>query len=271
MTPQHAQLAAEQQALLQALWMRNSQQATEVLLPLAAGPAAFTRRGMACYRANGLALAQRALPAAYPVLAQLIGGDSFAALAADFWQQHPPQRGDIAQWGAALPAFVGQSPQLADLPWLADLATVEWALHQVATAADVAPDLASFVLLGTTDPATLALVPAAPLHCIASAWPVVSILQAHRTGVPSLEAVGERLRTHAPGDSALAETALVWRQGLRPVLQQAAPGEPEFIAALWRGASLSDALQASPQLDFNQWLAPAVHSARITGVRHCVS
>ena len=260
-------LAAEQRALLRAVWASDSPSALNYIANFAEDTLASTQRGLNCYRANGFALAQRALPAAFPVLAQLVGEDGFAALAADFWQQQPPQHGDIAQWGAALPAFVQASEQLADVPYLADVAEVEWALHGAATAADTVPDLASLQLLAGTDPATLALVLCEPVVCIASEWPVVSIVNAHRIGQPPLEDISLRLRANTHSGARVGECALVWRQGLRPMLREAAAGEVDFITALQRGAGLVAALQASPLLDFNQWLVPAVQTALLAGVR----
>ncbi|APW45233.1 putative DNA-binding domain-containing protein [Rhodoferax antarcticus] len=92
-------LAAQQQALLASLFDWPPDVAINNLASYADSTWA---RGLKVYQANGHALAQRALQAAYPVLAQLLGSESFAALAQDFWHQQPPQRGDIGQWGEAL-------------------------------------------------------------------------------------------------------------------------------------------------------------------------
>ena len=69
-------------------------------------------RGLEVYKANGHALAERALVAAYPVLAQMLGDESFSALARALWHATPPQCGDMAQWGDTLAEFVAASVQL---------------------------------------------------------------------------------------------------------------------------------------------------------------
>ena len=61
-------------------------------------------RGLQAYRANAGALAERALAAAFPTLQQLLGDESFAALARHFWLASPPAHGDIATWGEGLSA-----------------------------------------------------------------------------------------------------------------------------------------------------------------------
>ena len=78
-------LARQQHALLGALLAQpGSQSATgaqERLEGLVLEPSS---RGLAAYRANGHALAERALCAAFPVVRALVGEDSFAALARAF-------------------------------------------------------------------------------------------------------------------------------------------------------------------------------------------
>ena len=232
--------------------------------------AALARRGLLAYQSNGLALAERALGAAYPVLAQLIGDESFVPLARQVWRQQPPQRGDLAFWGGGLAAFIEAAPQLAEEAFLADVARVEWALHCAATVADVRPDLPSLALLsagdgqGDGDDANApALTLGAGVVVLASRWPVVSIVNAHLSGEPTMEQAAERLQ------SAIGEHALVWRQGFKPRLLSISAAEYVLLAALRAGSSLDDALQqaleASPEFDFGLWLAESVAMGLVVG------
>ena len=143
-------------------------------------------RGLQVYQANRAVLAARTLASTYPVTAQLIGMESFEPMARHFWKMYPPERGDMGQWGAQLGDFLSTAAQLADEPFLGDVARVEWALHSSASAADAALDAASFALLAkfaAADDApavTLLLSPGTVIF--ASAYPVVSILHAHIVG-----------------------------------------------------------------------------------------
>lgn len=274
MTP----LAQAQQALLAAILYRpgGADAAAARLLPLVLPPSA---RGLAAYRANGHALAERALAAAYPVLQALIGAEDFAALARDFWHRRPPECGDLAHWGTDLPDFVRNNPMLAQVPYLADVAQVEWALHRAATAADPSADPASFARLTDTDPDQLGLTLAPGLALIASRWPVVTLVVAHQRTPPDLQTAGARLREGA------TETALVYREGLRAVVRDCGPGEQTLLSALLAGTPLGPALTAAvaqdPALtaasrvpfDFGAWLPSAVQSGLVLGahalpVRH---
>lgn len=223
-------------------------------------------RGLQVYQANRAMLAGRTLVSTYPVMAQLIGVESFEVLARHFWQQHPPTRGDMGQWGEQLADFLTAAPQLAGEPFLSDVARIEWALHACASAPDAVLDAASFVLLtklGSADdapPVTLRLNPGTALF--ASAYPVVSIVQAHLAGQSTLQNAADLL------DQGIGEYALVWRQGFKPNVRAVCGAEYKFVCALANGLGLDDALMAAtdtdPEFDFTTWLAAAVQSSLVT-------
>ncbi len=251
-------LAQQQQALLAMLFDRPHADAANTI-------AVYTdttwARGQKVYQANGHALARSALHAAYPVLAQLLGEESFDALAHALWHAQPPQRGDAAQWGDALADWVRASDQLAAEPYLADVAAVEWALLRAASAADGLADAASFALLTEHDPADLWLVLSPGCATLCSAWPVVSIVTAHLYQTPSLAHVGQLLR------DGVGEDVLVWRSGLRPLVRELQAGEAAFLAALLEGHALGSALDVAPALDISAWLPMAVQTGLLLGAR----
>ncbi len=262
----NARLAAQQQALLAALYAPRHADAMKIVAacarPERAGGLKHLERGLQAYRSNGHALAQRVMAAACPVVAALMGEENFAGLSRQFWQRHPPSRGDMAQWGAGFPAFLETLAELMqEEPYLADVARVEWALHTAATQADAQADLDSFALLESREPSATALVLSPGAQCVPSRFAVVSIVQSHLTGEPTLAQAGERVR------EGVAETALVWRQGLKPSLRHAQPGEAAFLAALQHNRPLADALDAAPELDFEQWLVPAVQTGLLVAAR----
>ncbi len=251
-------LARQQQALLALLfdWPNDDAQ-----LSIASYADATWARGQKVYQANGHALACSALRTAYPVLVQLLGDESFDALARALWHAHPPLRGDAAQWGSTLTDWVRTSDQLACEPYLADVAALEWALHRAASAADGLSDPASFALLTTHDPADLLLVLAPASACLCSAWPVVSIVKAHLHPTPDLTQVSQLLR------DGIEQEALVWRSGLRPLVREAHRGETTFVTELLAGQTLGSALDQATDLDISAWLPMAVQTGLLLGAR----
>lgn len=264
-------LVAQQQALLQALLVRPGSADADSCKERLAGfidvSNPQTARGLAAYRANGHAMAERVLRSAYPVVAQLIGADNFALLARDLWHQHPPQRGDLTQWGDALPSFLQHNEQLADVPYLSDVAHTEWALHTATGAADMAPDPGSFARLAQEAPEGLALTLAPGTAVVCSAYPVASLIGAHLHAKPRMDEAAQRLR------DGQGEHALVWRQGHRARLQGIQPSASALLQALLAGADLPQALNAAlaeadcaNAFDFSAWLSAAVTDALVIGV-----
>jgi uncharacterized protein (UPF0276 family) len=203
--------------------------------------------GLAVYLNNAHGLALRCLGAAYPVLRELVGAESFDALAGAYRRADPPRRGDLADWGGGLADWLAQSAELmADAPYLPDMARLEWALHRAETAPGTpAPDgpPPGLHLLADTDPAELRLGLAAAAQVWISSYPVAAIWQAH-------QAVDEPagLMTDEHHAAALAHAAAA-RGGLMPgaldagqaaaALDGAAPAGPQAAALAQRSARLA--------------------------------
>ena len=251
-------LAAQQQALLEALFLLPADDAIE---NDGSNAIKTQARGLKAYKSNAHAVAERALQAAYPVLTQLLGAQSMGALARAYWHAHPPVCGDLTQWGGALPEFVCASEQLAGEPYLADVARVEWVLHVGATAADGVADYASLALLTQPDSGDVRLQLAPGCAVLQSPWPVVSLVNAHVGGEPTLADAG--LRLHA----GTGEVALIWRAGWRMQVREALDGELALVSALLAGHSLGHALDAAPALDVPVWLPMAVQTGLLLGAR----
>ncbi len=227
------------------------------------------QRGLLAYRINAAASAERALATAYPTVAALVGAESFAALARDLWRQRPPERGDLGEWGAALPDFIADSPSLSSEPYLADSARLDWMVHCASRAADAPDTQPALDALATQSPDTLRLGLRPGTDVLASAWPVASIWLAHRPG---------ELQTHDGGDRfaavrrALAEgrgeAVLVWRDGFSVCVQAVDVESAEFTRALLDGTSLAAALDvAGDGFAFNLWLVRAVQARCIVTVQ----
>lgn len=231
--------ARRQRRLLDALWSRAD--------------AGLDPAGLAAYRANAGAAAERALAAACPTVQQLVGDEAFAAIARQLWRQHPPVLGDLAQWGDALPVWLAADAALADEPFLADVARVDLAVHRAEMAADAGLDPARLARLADTDPAALRLRLAPGAALVVSSHPVATIWLAHR------RTDADRF---APVRTAFAagqgENAFVWRQGWRGAVAAVTGADAVFLQALLEGATLADALDRTPDLDFEAWLLLAL-------------
>ena len=247
-----------------ALALTLAQEQSHLLQAIAGnGGSTFNARGLQVYQANRAVLAERTLASTFPVLTQLIGAESFEPLARHFWQQCPPTRGDMGQWGAQLPEFLDAAAQLADEPFLGDVARIEWALHRAASAPDAIMDAPSFALLADDTAQAVGLVLSPGTTTLASAWPVVSIVNAHRVGQPTLDVAAELL------GQGRGEHALVWRKSFKPMLRELSEAQYQVIISLKKGETLEAALDHASRVeatfDFSTWLGQAVQTGLITG------
>jgi hypothetical protein len=168
----HPGLHAQQHAFADAL--RNAESAAP-LLPLLAGNAAQNQARLALYRGNVLANSIAALRQHFPVLEQIVGETFFEGLARAFWQAMPPTCANLATFGAQLPVFLETFEPTAHLPYLADVARLEWAVHQAEDAADLPVDAVSEEPAVLTMPGTSVLV---------STFPIAHIWLAHQADSP---------------------------------------------------------------------------------------
>jgi len=253
--------ALRQQLLVRSLWRDNTVAAVQGWLRESPER---VQRGLGAYAANGGAGAERALAAMFPCVAALMGEAGFALLARAYRLAHPPARGDLAWLGEGLAGFIAADPQLADVPYLADMARLEWRLDRAEHAADANPRPESLQLLGETDPQALRLQLAPGAALWRSPWPVVTIRAAH-----GLQAAGA-VDPFAAARTALAqgegERVFVWRQGFKPCVT--ALGEPEacFVEALLQPCTLGQALdRAGPDFQFEPWLLQALSQGVLLG------
>jgi len=264
--PAAAREARRQQLLLGTL---ESGADTEGLAAWLVAAPARQQRGLLAYRINAAASAERALATAYPTVAALVGVEPFAALARDLWRQRPPERGDLGEWGAALPDFIADSQALSSEPYLADSARLDWLVHRASRAADAPDTPPALDALATQAPEALRLGLRPGTDVLASAWPVVSIWLAHQADELESCDGGDRF---AAARNAFAdghgETALVWRDAhfvrVEPIDREGA----DFTRALLGGASLAAALDAAgDDFTFDDWLVRALQARRIVTVQ----
>ena len=102
-----------------------------------AGPAERTRKRLRFYRGNVQANAAKALSSAYPVCKAIAGDAFFEGLANVYASRIPSRTGDLNQYGDGFSALVADFPPAREIPYLADVARLEWAAHRAHYAADV--------------------------------------------------------------------------------------------------------------------------------------
>ncbi len=71
-----------------------------------------------------------ALSAIYPAIRALVGDDYFDGLAARYANASPPVSAVLAGYGAGFADHLGSRPELSQVPFLPDVARLEWAMNE---------------------------------------------------------------------------------------------------------------------------------------------
>ena len=250
--------AERQRRLVESLLASTAQAST--LPTREAGERAL--RGLQAYRANADASAERALATAFSTVKMLLGEEDFRQLAREFWRAAPPQRGDLGEWGEALPGWLAAHGQLAEWPYLADAARLDWALHRCERAADEEPERASLARLGDTDPARLAVEFMPGVSLVESDWPIGLLHRAHHVDDRLFDALREAIA------SPRGEAVLVARAGWKAVPTTLDAATAAWTRLLLDGCDLGSALAAAGDgFDFAAWLATALQANWLKGIR----
>lgn len=134
---------------------------------------------LAVYAGGYLARTQQALAEVYEAVHHVLGPGTFAQLSQAYAQQHPSRDYNLSLVGRHLPAFLTTYVLTQRLPFLPDLARLEWLVCQAFHAAQQSPLAASqlpVAPLKVWERARLHFQPAVGL--LTSAWPVLDIWQA---------------------------------------------------------------------------------------------
>jgi hypothetical protein len=211
---------------------------------------------LAIYRNTVQASLAEVLAAAFPVVRRIVGGAFFDELCRRYITANPPRRPQLSAYGADLPEFIAANAALAELPYLADTARVEWARGEAYFAADaVALDPAALTRIAEDRLADSRLMLHPALRLVRSRFPVAKIWrinQPENAEVPRI-------------DMGAGEAVLVSRPQARVILREIGKGDAAFVAAIEAGATLGGAVEHAQQEDPDFAFADALRDHLING------
>jgi len=144
-----------------------------------ASPQALAR--LAVYRGNVYGNYLKALTGSYPIVRAIVGEDFFDGMAREYARQYPSTCGDLNAYGGMLAEFVENFPHTRDLPYLSDVARMEWLAHRAYYAADGnAFDAARLMRTQQGNQAALRPVLAPACVLLESSWPLKRLWDIHQ-------------------------------------------------------------------------------------------
>lgn len=216
------------------------------------------------YRNNARISLTQALADVFPVIGRLVGEAFFAQLARAFLRAHPSRSGNLHGLGREMALFLCGLPEARALPYLADVAALEWAYHEVFHAADAVPlDVARLARIPEADQGQLRFRLHPATRFVASRYPIFAIWEANQDG------------SDVAGTIDLdggADYLMVARRGLDSFVARLAPGEFALGAEISAGATLAQAceaaLAADPATDVGEAFGRLAASGTIAGLYH---
>jgi len=133
----------------------------------------FRSQAFAVYRNTSARGVVEALRASFPTVDMLVGEEMFTEVALDYRGVSPPAGPVLSDYGADFASYLGRQPWTCELPYLADVARLDWLWLETFLAPDAAA--ASPSLRGNPG---IALHPATRFAWLAT--PAMTIWQAHR-------------------------------------------------------------------------------------------
>lgn len=168
----------------------------------------------------------------YPALFAVLGETSFHNLVTDYLMAHPPTHFSLRYAGEHVASFLTTHPLSADYSYAADLARLEWSMHEAFDAADAEPIQAE--RLAAVDPerwADLRFTMTSSLQLLDLSWRVAPIAVAVKNGdeIPAASSEPVNLR--------------VWRQEWKVWQREIAASEAALLRAFMGGSSFGGACE----------------------------
>jgi Uncharacterized protein conserved in bacteria len=181
------------------------------------------------YRNNVTVSLSDALAEGFPVIVKLVGERFFAAMAREFVRSHPPRSPLMAFYGAEFADWLRDFPPVAALPYLSEVARIEYARREAYHAKDVAPlDPQSLGALSPDALGALHFVPHPAVRMVRTLHPALSIWARNAGATDWVDAPAGEVLISRPG----------WDVQISP----APEGTADTLFALAQGMPLGRAL-----------------------------
>ncbi|MEW8509920.1 MAG: DNA-binding domain-containing protein [Candidatus Thiodiazotropha sp.] len=192
------------------------------------------------YRNNFVVLNGDALADMYPVIKRLLGAEAFRLPATAYVRDFPPMDRALLLYGERFADFLAAVPELSGLPYLADVARLEYAW----TAAYHADDVVSLgqhqiAALPPDGVENLSLRPHPSMHCISSDYPIYSIWLANQ---------GEQMEETISLDEGGSQVVVI-RPKVEVEVREVSPGSLALLQSLASGETIGAAYAQAVEMD----------------------
>lgn len=209
---------------------------------------------MQVYRNNYYISLTEALRSVYVSVDKLVGSGFFDFVAHSYIDAHPSRSGNLHEFGDCFAGFIGSLEQARSVPYIADIAHLDWAWHQMFHAKD--SESLGVEALGKfphEDFGALHFKFVAAMQIQRMDYTVFG-LWSHCREIPGFESSEDLSYENT------VELIMIYRSGLDVVVSLVADAEAIFIQELQAGMCLADATESAMASDMQFQLLDVLQS-----------
>lgn len=225
----------------------------EIMNEFLSGPSQVNR--MSIYRNNIFVSLMNVLYAAFPKTSALVGANNFQVLAKKFVETNPPNQAQLSEYGADFPEFLANWDQImSDIPYLSDLAHMDWACQKAYFAKSYQPiDASIFASMTPEELFETKLMVGASVVLLKCGFPVHHFSEMETIEIEQLSPEAEYIMVYRVGDTEEILTDLLTED------------EFLFLENLKTGMSLGEAFlevaDGNPLFDLQASLTQFLHKS----------
>lgn len=214
---------------------------------------------LSVYRNTFVQTLIRALRLSYPAVDRLVGTEFFDAAARDFIVEQPPRTSYLDHFGGDFAGFLDRFEPAASVPYLGDVARLEWAVCRAVHAPDAAPlTLAALGAVDAADYARIFFTPHSSVGLVHTVYPVDVIWRA---------VLGNDEAALAAIDLSSGPAWLIVQRGPSGVAMTSMEEALwDFVSALCAGRPLGVVLDEHPAINAPVALADLLTHERFSGL-----
>lgn len=186
---------------------------------------------LAVYAGGYVVRIRAALAEVYEAVRWAVGEPVFARLAEAYARRHPSQDYNLSAVGRHLPAFLEADPVTQRLPFLPDLARLEWTVCRAFHAFERPPcDAATVERLALSDGESVRLIFQPAVAVVTSAWPILDCWTVRRQPREQVDLEIVNRPQHVR----------VFRRGVEVRCEVVSPDEAQALSGLLAGKAIGD-------------------------------
>lgn len=218
---------------------------------------------LAIHRSTYTGSLTKALRLTYPAVDRLVGSAFFDGAAHAFVHELPPRSAWLDDYGADFPEFLAAFAPAASLPYVSDVARLEWAVSRALHAADAEPvDVARLATIDEADHGGIRFTPHPSVSLLQSNYPVDelwhAVIEQDNDALAALDLGKGPVRLLVQRSSDATGAVRVVR------IEEAAW---RFAEQLFAGVALGVALESAASDDTPRWLAQHLAAGRFVAFR----